>query len=264
MAGWDTSETVKTQYADDTNLSARIKLHARHSTNPQGFGAWLFEQYDFSHCTRILELGCGNGAQWAGRMDALPPDAILVLSDFSHGMVRTAWNKYASVPRVLVQRIDIQDIPFPDGTFDRVIANHMLYHVPDLSGALREVFRVTKEGGIFYAGTVGEGGMHPYLHRAIQKIHPDTAAFSQPLSFTLQNGKAILDAVFPQVRRVDYIDSLRITHTQDLMDWIQSGIVGTALSGDDLGKLYAYFEDIRLQEGAISIPKENGLFISQK
>ncbi len=46
-----------------------------------------------------------------------------------------------------VARIDIADIPFPDGHFDLVVANHVLEHVPDDAAALREIARVLRRGG---------------------------------------------------------------------------------------------------------------------
>jgi len=45
-----------------------------------------------------------------------------------------------------VQKIDLQQIPFPDETFDLVICNHMLEHVADAEAALREMQRVLKRG----------------------------------------------------------------------------------------------------------------------
>ncbi|MBP5225864.1 MAG: methyltransferase domain-containing protein [Kiritimatiellae bacterium] len=46
-----------------------------------------------------------------------------------------------------VVKIDATDIPFPDGTFDWVLCNHVLEHVPDDARAMRELFRVLKKGG---------------------------------------------------------------------------------------------------------------------
>lgn len=44
-------------------------------------------------------------------------------------------------------KLDIQEMPFQPGTFDVVICNHVLEHVPDDRQAIREVFRVLKPGG---------------------------------------------------------------------------------------------------------------------
>jgi SAM-dependent methyltransferase len=52
---------------------------------------------------------------------------------------------YPSQPGV--QRIDLEDISFPDGHFDVVIANHVLEHVSDDARALSEILRVLRPGG---------------------------------------------------------------------------------------------------------------------
>lgn len=47
-----------------------------------------------------------------------------------------------------VERVDIQEIPYPDESFDLVIANHVLEHVFGDLLAIREVSRVLKKGGV--------------------------------------------------------------------------------------------------------------------
>jgi ubiquinone/menaquinone biosynthesis C-methylase UbiE len=50
---------------------------------------------------------------------------------------------------------DIQALPFADGEFDAVVANFMLYHVPDVQRGLAEVARVLRPGGRLVAATNG-------------------------------------------------------------------------------------------------------------
>jgi SAM-dependent methyltransferase len=52
-----------------------------------------------------------------------------------------------------ITRIDIEAIPYPDGTFDVVIANHVLEHVQHPAAALSEVRRVLKSQGRFICQT---------------------------------------------------------------------------------------------------------------
>lgn len=50
--------------------------------------------------------------------------------------------------RAEIVKMDMLDIPEPAGTFDFVIANHVLEHVPDDMKALSEIVRVLKVGGV--------------------------------------------------------------------------------------------------------------------
>lgn len=225
---------------------------------------WLFEQYSFSENDKILELGCGNGAQWENRVENLPAGCDLILSDFSAGMVEIVTDKYQEHPNVSFEQIDIQRIPFDDNSFDVVIANHMLYHVPDLSKALSEVYRVLKKGGVFYCSTNGRDGMRAFLRNAMKNADPNFTSFTQDPSFLLQNGIDILTKYFTDVSQYNYEDSLSITKTQDLLDWMKSTISIATYSDKNIDALFDYFETIRIKDGAIIIPKECGLFISRK
>ena len=256
-----TKKYLNQQYSDDKNLSARMNLHAKYSTNKQGFHAWLWEHYNFFDGCRILELGCGNGAQWEDKSTLIPNKYEFVLSDYSQGMIDIVREKFAGNSGFSFQQIDIMDIPFAENSFDIVIANHMLYHVPDIPKALSEVTRVLKPNGKFYSSTIGSGGMMPYLHNAIKRYDADTTAFSQQFSFTLQNGSEILSEYFSDVCKFEYEDSLSITDTQDLIDWIKSTQTANNIE-HLLDDLFVHFEEIRLIEGAINIPKEVGLFVS--
>lgn len=264
MSAMDRTENVKEQYSDDKNLSVRIRLHAKYSTNKLGLISWLFEKYEFGEGFRILELGCGNAKQWEGNIGRLPPDSTLVLTDFSSGMVDTVRDKFSDNGHVAVQQADIQNIPFPAGSFDAVIANHMLYHIPDLDKVLSEVKRVLKTDGKFYAATNGNGGMRMYLRKAFQSVNPAINAFAHDYSFSLQNGEEILHRYFTDVRRYDYEDSLAVTETKDLIDWLKSAVTMASYDESDLEGLFEYFEAIRKREGSITIPKEAGLFVSVK
>ena len=80
-------------------------------------------------------------------------------------MIETTKRNLAALPNTEYRVIDIQDIPYAEGEFDAVIANMMLYHVPDLNRGLSEVRRVLKKDGTFYCATYGEHGIVEYLRK---------------------------------------------------------------------------------------------------
>jgi len=47
-----------------------------------------------------------------------------------------------------IRKVDATEIPFSEGTFDFVIANHILEHIPHYRKALSEFFRVMRPGGV--------------------------------------------------------------------------------------------------------------------
>ena len=138
MSELNRAETVQAQYATSTNLNTRISIHDQYSTNPLGFGNWIASQYQIEKGMNVLELGCGTGAIWQGRDDLIANCASLVLSDVSPGMLETARKALKGYDTIAYKIVDIQDIPFADNSFDIVIANMMLYHVPDLKKGLAE------------------------------------------------------------------------------------------------------------------------------
>ncbi len=80
---------------------------------------------------------------------------------------------------------ELSQLPFPEGSFDAVIANHMLFHVPNLELGLAEIHRVLGRGGVLIAAT--NGPEHLLELRQLQarigtqagaRTHVDTAPIS--------------------------------------------------------------------------------------
>jgi ubiquinone/menaquinone biosynthesis C-methylase UbiE len=143
------------QYKDASRLDAHIALHREFSVNRQGWPAWLFEQLDLPARVDLLELGCGPALLWVENAHRIPTGWNVRLSDFSAGMIADAEERLAAAEhRFAFQVIDATSIPMPDESFDCVLANHMLYHVPDRPRALREIRRILRPGGLLFASTL--------------------------------------------------------------------------------------------------------------
>src|SRR3984957_5930355 len=155
----DPARILRDQYKDGSNLSARLRLHQRFSTNRYGQMRWMFDRMQLPENASVLELGCGTGILWRGSVK-VPRGWRVILTDMSGGMLRETRATLAQLGRSFTyMQADAQAIPFRDESFDAVIANHMLYHVPDIPRALGEVRRVLKPSGFCYAATMGRANL---------------------------------------------------------------------------------------------------------
>lgn len=94
---------------------------------------------------RVLDLGCGPGSLWA-HWATLPTLRQLVGVDLSPRMIEEARRRYPDGDFCVARA---HDLPFPDGSFDVVVASAVLHHIPPdhLQGALVEIERVLDEHG---------------------------------------------------------------------------------------------------------------------
>lgn len=257
---------VANQYASDHNLLVRAHFHQRFNTNHADLRDWFFAHADITHAKRILEVGCGNGDLWQNHLDLLPLDATLTLSDFAVGILQQAQAKFANHKQVSVVQVDVQEIPFPDNSFDVVIANHVLHHVQNIPLALAEIRRVLRPGGHFFAIANGTHGFEHYLHTAIQQVAPGNPAFAQNLPFNLQNGAQLLNQEFTAVTQVAYPNSLHVTDPKAISEYLRSTQnMQPGITDDLIVALEHHFSKIaKANNGAIDIPKEIGLFSAVK
>lgn len=251
------------QYKNAKNLNDRISLHEKYSTNKQGWFNWLFIQIDFSRVNRLLELGCGNGKLWQeNRIDLRNRE--IFLSDISEGMVEEVRNKLGSDFNCIVA--DAEKIPFKDSYFDTIIANHVLFYLNDLNLGLKEIDRVLKSDGILYCSTYGKNHMKE-ITEIVQSFDSRINLSNHSLYdiFGLENGESILKEYFFNVQRMDYQDSLEITESKPLIDYIMSchGNQNEML-GPRLNEFKEYIEELLKKTGKIVVTKQAGLFICKK
>ena len=214
----------KDQYRQGDHLDARVQLHRRFSVNPTPYFAWMYDLLDLQAGMPVMEVGCGTGEIWRTNLQRLPAGVRVTMLDLSTGMVASARAVLNSDARFDFAAADAQYLPFSTGQFERVLANYMLYHVPDISLAVRELRRVLAPGGRLCAATNSTGHMrelgdlmnHFGLRRS--ELHDFAARYG------LENAPAILGESFEHVEVIPFIDSLFVTETRALLDYIHSMI----------------------------------------
>ncbi len=96
---------------------------------------------------RVLDVGCGPGALTAELVSRLGPAAVSAV-DPSAPFVAAARERH---PGVSVQRAAAEELPFEDGAFDAALAQLVVHFMTDPVAGLRELARVTREGGVVAA-----------------------------------------------------------------------------------------------------------------
>jgi SAM-dependent methyltransferase len=216
-------KTVRRQYASDVYLRIRRETHEQYTVPKVDFPEWVLHRLQWRGDEHILDIGSGGGTYY----DTLRrnwPDVTYHAIDQSPGILRV----HPAQKTVAVA--DAQALPFADGTFDLVMANHMLYHVPDIEQAVLEGRRVLKPEGIFMAATNSIQSMpefHALFRRGMLLLSTPGKIYSQPplpaqTSFALENGTRILSRYFYGVVRYDLPSTLVFPSVEPVMAYIES------------------------------------------
>lgn len=254
------SSLVEAQYATPANLQARIALHERFTVNRYDWASWVLDQIAPPDDAIIVEVGGGTGRLWKVNATRMRPGWDITLSDQSAGMVNQARALLADTGHPFRFEVCPADrIPRPDASADIVIANHMLYHVPDLPAALREFRRVLKPDGALYAATNGDGHLREIDALYSAFLGAETR-LGMSLSFTLESGGDQLRPFFSDLRIVRREDSLLVDDAAALADYILS-MVG---DGAERPRLVAHLQAaIDAAGGAARIGKDSGMFVAR-
>ena len=203
------------QYTTTTaNLTARMALHA-YGTNPQDWLAWLDERLPLAG--DVLEVGAGTGRLWT-RVDHVGRSLRLTLTDFSPVMCE----QLRTVPGAAVRRCDATGLPFPDATFDTVIANHMLYHLDDPAAALREFARVLRPEGRLAVTTNGTDHLHELNPIGAAIGHPGLVLRTNHNGFTAEGAPAQVARFFAAVHVERYPCDLDVPTADPIVAYLAS------------------------------------------
>lgn len=102
----------------------------------------------------VLDAGCGEGVL---SVMAAKKGADVTGSDISQPNIKRCI-KYALENEVKDKTnfvvADLEDLPFPDNSFDLVVSSHVLEHIPNFDKGLKEIMRVSKKRAVIAIPTV--------------------------------------------------------------------------------------------------------------
>lgn len=209
---------VQQQYQDDLPLRVRIQTHMTYSVPQVDFTAWVLNRIAWQGTETVIDIGVGAGIY------VEPTRARCrhyIAADLSLGMLSRL--RQPDLDRI---NLDAQRLPLPDHTFDVVLANHMLYHVPDRDAALAQIARILRPDGCLLAVTNSMQSMAE-LSRLVQTAaHKLGLAEKIPVvenaagTFGLENGTPLLLRHFAHVVRFDLPAALVFPEPQPVIDYL--------------------------------------------
>jgi SAM-dependent methyltransferase len=123
---------------------------------------------------RALDVGCGPGAlteELAARLGS----AAVVAIDPSESFVAAVRER---LPEIDVRCGVVENLPFPDNSFDLTVAQLVVHFMSDPTAGISEMARVTREGGVVAAcvwdQSAGGSGPLAVFWRAVRDLDPDT------------------------------------------------------------------------------------------
>ncbi len=262
---WTNPETLKsTQYASEKNLSARIRVHEQFSTNPIDYTEWIFDHMlaDFPVDADIVEFGCGNALIWTSNTHRIPEGWTITLTDLSEGMLDDAKRNLGDyAERFNFEVVDIQNVPFENNQFDVILANFMLYHVPDRDKGIGEIRRVLKDKGILHSVTLGSKHMYEF-HNLVEQITSKYIWKNSELPFRAENAIEQLTKHFGKVETVPYDSDLQITEVEPMVDYLESTMRADKVTETERNAFRDKLTTIIQSKGEFFIQKEMVLFKS--
>ncbi len=206
----DDPAAVREQYATEQGLAARASIYGGDGVDARDV---VLRALRSVRPTDLLEVGCGWGELAARTANEL--GCAVVAIDQSPRMVELA------LQRGVDARVgDVQELDFPDASFDAVVAAWVLYHVPDLDRALRECVRVLRPGGVLVAVTNAAADFG-----ALWKlVGRDPSA--RLLTFRSENGEETLRRHFDHVERRDLESDVTFADGDAIRRYIGSSIAG--------------------------------------
>jgi ubiquinone/menaquinone biosynthesis C-methylase UbiE len=223
MSELNDPEAVRQQYATYDSLRMRQEIHEKYTVPKINYTEWVLHSFQWRGDERVLDIGSGAGTYFQ-LLKLNWPEVRYCGLDISPGMLQ----KHPAKGGLLLG--NAVKLPFPDDSFDVVMANHMIYHLEDIDGALAEFRRVLKPDGVLMAATNSVQSMpelQVLMRRAILLLTRTSAAHVQPPVpasnlFALENGTRRLARQFYAVVRHDLPSKLVFPDIEPVMQYLES------------------------------------------
>ncbi|MFF3372875.1 class I SAM-dependent methyltransferase [Streptomyces sp. NPDC002680] len=213
----DRTRLAESAYGSDRHLAARQALYR-----------WQTPRHDLPGIAagqlravrgHVVDVGCGNGRFVRRLREDRPAQTVLGL-DIAPGIL-------AGVPAP-VAVADVTRLPLASGSVGAVLAMHMLYHVPDIPQAVRELARVVAPDGLVIASTNGDrdkAELDDLWQQAASDVlgtGQEPVRFSIGARFSLENAPGFLGAEFGRVETIELPSTVTVHDPEPVVAYLAS------------------------------------------
>ena len=266
IVGNDQAHLKEKSYKTAEKLNVRILTHQKYTEPKIDFYNWVLGQLEWDGTETVVDVGCGSGL-YADKAAKL--STHYYACDLSHGMLLDgAANGHQCV------NLDAMTLPLPDDSADVILANHMIYHIPDQKKGVAEFRRVLKPSGKMTAVTNADSSMNELKKlrtAAMRRIQPDAVSIERNMvstNFKLETGDQVLKTAFATVEKRVLESWLVFPDPQPVIDYIASSrdwweqVFGDQMSWDQYEAalneiLVEHFES----NATFRVNKRSGVFI---
>lgn len=145
---------IATQFGHPRGGLGQLIGHVLLARGNASINRWMVQLLDVQPSDHLLEIGCGPGVAIEG-FAALAKEGRVVGIDASTVMVEQARKRNAKAiagGRVEIEQAEASRLPYPDASFEKVVATHVIYFWLDVGATLQEVRRVLRPGGVVAIG----------------------------------------------------------------------------------------------------------------
>lgn len=266
-------EYVIKQYMKDDNLNKRISIH-EYSTAKESLAKWMFDRLELAPGMKVLDIGCGTASFWQNVAPQLPEGLEIHLTDYSEGMLESAGRTVREIMedypekklKFVVDRRDATKFDYPVSGFDRVMANHMLYHLAKESRLqlYRKINELLLPEGRFSCSLIGRSHMKE-LHDFVNEYYPEITVPSSFFDIWFENASEELADYFNISLAEEQENDLLVPDEELVYEYVSSYSKSAAeLISVDKELFLERVRDRMDADGYMFIHKSTGMIVCDK